>query len=564
MNKNSVEFKRLRNTWYEINRKCYSVDYASYSEYGGKGINVYKNWTLQKFIKWSLEHKWSLQNKFIIRIDENKDFSPENCYYSNKKNIKSHGLAKCNIYHVWIRIKMNCYNINNSEYYRFGKIGIKVHNDWIDNFQNFYDWCIAHGWGKGLFLVRLDKSGDFSPKNCYFDDKREHEHRIKNDKLYDMWTRMKVICYNKNNKEYVAYGGKGIKVCKKWLDSFKIFYEWAIKNGWNNGLLLTRKDFSKNFNPKNCIFSSSSDIARKSHGIIYDNKTITQWSEERGVEISTMARWVKDYGYETAVKMDRQRSSLEFIISEMLIKLGIDFQQEFTLNNIRADFLLPKHNLIIEANGLYWHSDEVIKDKKHHLKRKDIYTNNGYKSLFFYEDEIEEKLSIIESIILNKLGQSTKIYARKCKIKEVDNLISKQFFEDNHLMGNGRGKVIGLYYNNELMTCIQIIQKKEFTDISRFCHKLGYTVTGGLSKLLKYIELQYKPKAIQTFIDKRYGSGEYLKDLGFELKNESLSFSWVKKKKTLHRMKFPGNTGYQNGYFKIWDCGQAKYLKLLN
>ena len=64
-----------------------------------------------------------------------------------------------------------------------------------------------------------------------------------------------------------------------------------------------------------------------------------------------------------------------------------------------------------------------------------------------------------------------------------------------------------------------------------------------------------------TFIDKRYGLGGYLKDMGFKHMNESLSFKWTDFNETFHRMNFKGNTGYDHGLFKIWDCGQAKWEK---
>jgi hypothetical protein len=154
--------------------------------------------------------------------------------------------------------------------------------------------------------------------------------------------------------------------------------------------------------------------------------------------------------------------------------------------------------------------------------------------------------------------------ARKCQIKEVDKQEGRKFLEDNHLMGRGRGKMFGLYYNDQLTTIMQIINHKEYTEISRFCHKNTFNVVGGFSKLLKYIELNLKPQAIKTFIDKRYGNGEYLVGLGFELKSDNLSFKWIKNDTCFHRMAFPGNSGYEQGYYKMWDCGQKSYIKYIN
>ena len=80
-------------------------------------------------------------------------------------------------------------------------------------------------------------------------------------------------------------------------------------------------------------------------------------------------------------------------------------------------------------------------------------------------------------------------------------------------------------------------------------------------RLTWYIETNMKPAFIQTFIDRRYGQGVYLADLGFTKETEYLSFSWYLKGGILHRMQFPGNSGYDAGAHKIWDAGQAKWVK---
>lgn len=92
-----------------------------------------------------------------------------------------------------------------------------------------------------------------------------------------------------------------------------------------------------------------------------------------------------------------------------------------------------------------------------------------------------------------------------------------------------------------------------------FAVKKNTTVIGGYSKIMKRIE--QIGKSIQTFVDLRYGNGQWLENLGYKLSTSHLSFRWVKNDKTYHRMKFRGNTGYDEGMYKLWDCGQAKYVK---
>ena len=141
--------------------------------------------------------------------------------------------------------------------------------------------------------------------------------------------------------------------------------------------------------------------------------------------------------------------------------------------------------------------------------------------------------------------------------------VPNEFFIENHLMGKGRGRKWGLVYQDELVAAIQVSYKNKregLVDVSRFCTKQGISIVGGLSKLLSHMAEDMNPKYVQTFVDRRYGSGLHLAGMGFELKSEHASFAWTDITTTYHRMKFPGNSGYENGMAKLWDCGQAKWV----
>ena len=72
--------------------------------------------------------------------------------------------------------------------------------------------------------------------------------------LYDVWSNMKDRCYNKNNRRYKHYGGKGVKVCKEWINDPKTFIEWALENDWYQGSYLDRRSNDGNYIPENCRF----------------------------------------------------------------------------------------------------------------------------------------------------------------------------------------------------------------------------------------------------------------------------------------------------------------------
>ena len=72
------------------------------------------------------------------------------------------------IYGTWIRIRRWCGYIKGApEVQRKVYEGIRICDDWL-SFRTFECWCLGHGYGNGLSLVRIDKAGDYCPENCIF------------------------------------------------------------------------------------------------------------------------------------------------------------------------------------------------------------------------------------------------------------------------------------------------------------------------------------------------------------------------------------------------------------
>ena len=72
--------------------------------------------------------------------------------------------------------------------------------------------------------------------------------------LYFVLDAMKQRCYNKNNKAYKNYGGRGITVCPEWRNEPEVFIDWAKANGYEIGLQIDRINNDGNYEPNNCRF----------------------------------------------------------------------------------------------------------------------------------------------------------------------------------------------------------------------------------------------------------------------------------------------------------------------
>jgi hypothetical protein len=151
--------------------------------------------------------------------------------------------------------------------------------------------------------------------------KKKATHRLIKHPLYRKWQDMKNRCYNKNVDRYSSYGGNGICVCDEWRYNFKSFYDWCLKNGWERGLTIDRKDVYGNYEPSNCRF-----ISMKEQGF---NKKNTLYIEYNGHKIS-LAKLMYVNG-----KSDKYRNAW-FLIKKK------DKSPEFVINKYNLDISLIK------------------------------------------------------------------------------------------------------------------------------------------------------------------------------------------------------------------------------
>ncbi|MEN6552190.1 MAG: hypothetical protein ABFC34_04800 [Methanobacterium sp.] len=282
---------------------------------------------------------------------------------------------------------------------------------------------------------------------------------------------------------------------------------------------------------------------------------------------------------EQILNWTKNQSTLEILVKnyihdDLKITNIVSDKRYFTESKYRPDIVLPDHGLIIECDGLLWHSDHPIYGKKsrsYHQTKQLFYKSQKYKSLFFREDELTQKFDIVKSIIKNTLGLNIYINSSVCIIKTIAKREEGvQFLHLNHLKGPGslHGDQIGLYFNDELVSVIRFTLDKNNKSIRihRFCNKNGYNVSGSLDKILKYLNNNYPDiNYVEFYVDERYDCLN-LENLGFTRipkgsRIHELSFVWTDTQKVFPRKKFLGNSGYDQGLYRIYDCGQSHYKK---
>lgn len=111
-------------------------------------------------------------------------------------------------------------------------------------------YCFAH-------YMRVRQTGSprsNEPIGFYF-----HRQSRENRSTYTSWALMKARCLNKNNPKYPDYGGRGIKLCRRWIDFKKFFEDMGPKP--SNRYSIDRINNSKGYFPNNCRWATSKQQA---------------------------------------------------------------------------------------------------------------------------------------------------------------------------------------------------------------------------------------------------------------------------------------------------------------
>jgi len=87
--------------------------------------------------------------------------------------------------------------------------------------------------------------------NGRFKLRHGHNKNNGNTKLSRTWAGIKSRCYNKDASGYVYYGGRGVRVCDRWLNSFEAFVEDMGEPG-NDKMQIDRIDPNGHYEPSNC------------------------------------------------------------------------------------------------------------------------------------------------------------------------------------------------------------------------------------------------------------------------------------------------------------------------
>jgi len=324
---------------------------------------------------------------------------------------------------------------------------------------------------------------------------------------------------------------------------------------------------------------------------LYDqhhNKQLTKQAiaQMLGVDKETVTNRFKLYGIESIRHgnfLTQQRSIVAFLKECGVVNVVEDDRK--LIKPKQLDIVLPDHRIAIEYCGLYWHSTSQPRiTPTYHKAKYDACQKQGLQLITIFSDEWLLKRELCERKLkaLLNLGQSSRVFARKCTVAAVSTAIKQKFFEENHIQGDGPSSAnYGLFDSTgTLVACMGFIVSSNGQQVTLNRYATAVSVVGGFSKLLAHATQQNKMwRKIISFADLRWSVGKLYEKTGFTLEATiPPDYQYTKGDERHHKFNFrhkhllrrlgskydptlseTANTA-RAGWFKIYDCGKQRWV----
>jgi len=281
-------------------------------------------------------------------------------------------------------------------------------------------------------------------------------------------------------------------------------------------------------------------------------------------------------------KSDKRQVADEFV--EWLNSLELNYECDKKINSrYTVNFFFPDFKIAIDYVELYGGS-ELFYNKKHKINKLLYLKKQGIQLVTVFENEWKEKQDIVKSIISAKVKKfKLRVYARQCDLMEISQEDYKNFVLENHVQGYVAGKIkLGLFYNGELIQICSFGKsrfKKNEVELIRSCSRKYCQVVGGFSRLINYFVKEYNIRTIVSFADLRYFDAHgYIdweiidvcnpnywywdqKHMGVESRIKYQKHKLPELLEHFDIKKTEVENMYDNGFIRIWDCGNFKLKK---
>jgi len=319
--------------------------------------------------------------------------------------------------------------------------------------------------------------------------------------------------------------------------------------------------------------------------------------QTKEIRAKHVAKMNKLYNVDNPMQVEEFRSKLlriwkeeHFDTSNLVVKFrqllsenNIEFESEFALGQYLYD--IKVNNYLIEINPTITHNSALSifpntlpTDPKYHLNKSQIASENGYQCIHVFDwDDWNRILLLIQP--------KEHIYARKCKVVEVDRKTAEEFTSKYHIQGAciGQNLNLGLEYNGQLIQ-VMTFGKPRYTrkydlELLRLCSISNIRVIGGASKLFKHFTNLYPDKSILSYCNLSKFNGKVYEEIGMTLhhisepakvwskNNEYITDNYLRQRgfdQIFHTNFGKGSSNEElmlkHKWLPVYDCGQKVFV----
>lgn len=301
-----------------------------------------------------------------------------------------------------------------------------------------------------------------------------------------------------------------------------------------------------------------------------DKPNYTMVAKELGCSATTVKRASEKNGWDDY--FTQFASSQELELRDFLDSIGVAYvaHDRSVLNGLEIDLYVPSKKIGIEFNGDYWHSS-AIKAKKYHFDKSKLAESKGVRLIHIYEYEWNTMKDKIVQLLKIALGVvDSKIYARKCEIREISNQEAKTLNDKVHLQNHRDAQVTyGLYYRGELVQLMSFsrthynrnLKGDNSWEIIRGCPGSNNVVVGGVSKLFSHFIKEHDPDEVFSYCDFNKFDGKSYEAIGMKF----VGYTGPDKTYLIDGVAYKRNPSKYKEYKEkaeavIWGAGSKKYL----
>lgn len=196
------------------------------------------------------------------------------------KRRTKHGKTNTRLYHVWASMRERCYCKTHEAYPNYGGRGIKLCDEWFNDYSSFEKWAYANGYNENAkkrecTIDRIDVNGNYCPANC-------------------RWVTQKEQNNNMRKTIILSYNGKT-----------QSLLEWAEELNISPDTLRTRYD--KGWSVEDIL---NPNLQRSPIIVNYNGEThnLYTWSKLTGIAMNTLRnRYLKGYSLEQVFSKEKLR-----------------------------------------------------------------------------------------------------------------------------------------------------------------------------------------------------------------------------------------------------------------